>query len=487
LAPTLPVDPDLLSAYEEESQTLATRVGQTTCWITLAVVPAFTVLDRWIVPEHPPVLLAFRLACMAIVGVVLWLFGRPVGRRHAYALFLVIALVAGFTVDVIALLTGGGASPRSAGLYLIIIGGAVLVPWPATWSALAGTLVVASYAALMVVADRVGDRLLLVTHVVFLTAATAVGVFATAFRECLRWREFASRTALTTALRQRAEFIAKMSHELRTPLNVSIGYADMMLEDLLPPDAQELRDVTARIRSQAVLLNRLISDLLDYSKAQAGKLDVEHEPVDVVAVVREVAAGFKPLVARGGLRLDVDCEPGLEPIASDGKRIEQILLNLVANAAKFTPEGGVTIAVRAIRPDDPELARITVLADPLEGRPTTPAAGVAVLVRDTGIGIRPEDLRRLAVDFEQTPGTESRYGGTGLGLSICRRFARLLGGCVGVASEPGRGSVFALFLPRSEARVGSEGRSGRPAPAMPVENAPTAAQPARRTSGGRAA
>jgi signal transduction histidine kinase len=237
-----------------------------------------------------------------------------------------------------------------------------------------------------------------------------------------------AKEAAEGADRMKSAFLATMSHELRTPLNSIIGFTGILLQELAGPLNPEQRKQMSIVRDSSAHLLELINDVLDLSKIEAGQLRVDHEPVDLEAVTRKVAAAVQPLAERKGLALDWTVEPGLAPIASDRRRVEQILTNLVGNAIKFTEAGSVRIQAAAEGP----MVRLDVT--------------------DTGIGIAPGDLERLFEPFVQVDsGLTRKYVGTGLGLSICKRLAGLLGGRIQVASTIGAGSTFSVLLPRLEA------------------------------------
>lgn len=253
-------------------------------------------------------------------------------------------------------------------------------------------------------------------------------------------RKVAERTADLEAARERAEaadriksaFLATMSHELRTPLNSIIGFTGIILQGLAGPLNPEQGKQLGMVRSSARHLLDLINDVLDISKIEAGQLEVRPAPFDLRASVEHVAASVRPLAAQKGLSLDVVVSPALESIASDRRRVEQVLLNLLNNAIKFTQRGGVTLT-----------------ADVVEGAADGTGSCVRVRVSDTGIGMKADDLATLFQPFRQLDaGLGREHEGTGLGLAICRRLLELLGGSVTVESERGRGSVFTVSLPR---------------------------------------
>jgi signal transduction histidine kinase len=219
----------------------------------------------------------------------------------------------------------------------------------------------------------------------------------------------------------KSRFLANMSHELRTPLNAIIGYSEILLEESEDPNTTE--DLQ-RIESAGRHLLDLISDILDLSKIEAGQMVLDVHAVHLDRVIEQVADAIRPAVHRNGSRLVVDAEE-LPPILTDRTRCYQVLLNLASNAAKFTENGTISLEVRK-----------------------EPGDGFSVTVRDTGIGIAPEELDRLFERFVQADAsTTRRYGGTGLGLVLSRRFTEMLGGELTVESTPGEGSAFRVWLP----------------------------------------
>jgi signal transduction histidine kinase len=238
-----------------------------------------------------------------------------------------------------------------------------------------------------------------------------------------------AKEAAEEADRAKSLFLATMSHELRTPLTTIIGYSEMMLEQCreeaplggLVPDLQQ-------VHSAGKHLLALINDILDLSKIEAGKLELTRETFDLAGLVQDLATSVRPLVQRNANALDVQCGPDLGTMSGDPTRIRQCLFNLLSNACKFTERGTVGLhASREPRPD---------------------GDWVTLRVTDTGIGMTPEQVAKLFQPFTQAdPSTARKYGGTGLGLAISQKLCRMMGGDVGVASEPGRGSAFTIRLP----------------------------------------
>jgi signal transduction histidine kinase/CheY-like chemotaxis protein len=239
----------------------------------------------------------------------------------------------------------------------------------------------------------------------------------------------------------KSEFLATMSHEIRTPLNAITGMSILLSDTVL---SSEQRDYVGAIRSSSEALLSIINDILDFSKIESGKLELVREPFEVEACLRSVIDIFKIRARSKNINLsyDVQCPARL---LGDGARLRQILINLVGNALKFTEAGSVTIRVTG---------------QPLVSYgPDTFQLSFAV--QDTGIGIRPEKQRELFEEFSQGDASITRrFGGTGLGLAICKRLTELMGGTIGVESQPGQGSTFS-FSARLDALPALPPRSQR--------------------------
>ena len=224
---------------------------------------------------------------------------------------------------------------------------------------------------------------------------------------------------IEAANRHKSEFLANMSHELRTPLNAIIGFSEVLLDPSLKVTEEERSQFLTDVLSSGKHLLGLINEILDLAKIEAGKMELQIEPALLQDVVEAVSNTMRSLAVKKSIDLRVESDERLAPFPMDGARIKQVLLNLVGNAVKFTPEGG----------------RVWVRAGSEDG-------AVRVEVGDTGPGIPPEDHERIFLEFQQAGSDAGKPQGTGLGLALAKKFVEMHGGKIWVESEVGKGSRF---------------------------------------------
>ena len=237
-----------------------------------------------------------------------------------------------------------------------------------------------------------------------------------------------ARDQALAASRVKSSFLANMSHELRTPLNAILGYSEMLDEDVIACGAEKLRPDIDRIRMSGKHLLQLIDNILDLSKIEAGKMDVNITRANVEELVREVVKATEPIAKKNRNQLEVKIAAFQEAVYIDTSKTRQILFNLLSNACKFTENGTISVSVIRLCDRDGEWIQFRVA--------------------DTGIGIAHEVINRLFQDFTQADSSSTRYyEGSGLGLAICRRFCDLLKGRIRVSSRAGKGSIFTVEIP----------------------------------------
>lgn len=234
------------------------------------------------------------------------------------------------------------------------------------------------------------------------------------------------------ASKAKSEFLANMSHELRTPLNAVIGYSEMVEEEALENGwHEEIGSDLQRIKEAGVHLLKLINDILDISKIEAGKMELFFEPCDISTLVEDVVSIISPTVQKNFNILSVECDSQLEPLSADVTKLKQILLNLLNNATKFTKEGSISLKVKQNVSNNQKNIEFEII--------------------DTGIGMTPEQIKKLFQNFTQADSsTTKKYGGTGLGLAISKRFCEMMDGDISVESQLGVGSIFRINLPIRE-------------------------------------
>jgi signal transduction histidine kinase len=230
---------------------------------------------------------------------------------------------------------------------------------------------------------------------------------------------------LEVANQHKSEFLANMSHELRTPLNAIIGFSEVLLERLFGDINEKQDDYLKDIHSSGRHLLNLINDILDLSKVEAGRMELDLSTFDLPSAIANALTLIRERAQKHGIAMAQNVEPELGDVLADERKFKQILLNLLSNAVKFTPDGG-RIDVSARRQGD----------------------NIIIAVHDTGIGIAPEDQEAVFEEFRQVGRNyTSKQEGTGLGLALTRRFVELHGGRISVDSKPGQGSTFTFTLP----------------------------------------
>jgi len=258
------------------------------------------------------------------------------------------------------------------------------------------------------------------TSLVVGALALTVGIAVAALRSLERSAE-----ASEGARRYKTELMSNVSHELRTPLNAILGYAEI-LESMAEMDADERQQIVARILANAVSLTCTVNNLLEYSSVATGSDELRPGTVRLAELFDEIEPWVGRLIDEKPIAFSWEAAPDLPPVETDRSKLRQVVMNLLANSAKFTPAGEIRLS--ATRAGD--------------------AGGIEIAVSDTGVGMSASDQERIFEDFRQLSGSTTRpFGGIGLGLTLARRLCDLLGASIDVESEPARGTRFVVRLP----------------------------------------
>ncbi len=392
---------------------------------------AFTALDHIVYPQLAGTFLTVRVVVSAVLAAGIGLTYVPALRRVAAWLADAMVLSASAGICLMIRLADGPASAYHQGLNLVILATFAMNAFHPAHVAATGAATLGLY-LLAVSGPGLDAHAAQVVVAAFFIASTVVLVtlMTRLYRDQHR-REHATTMALADTARALADanrlkddFLANVSHELRTPLTLVLA----PLESLLAGESGTLPEAARRhletMHNNAVRLLQMVVALLDFSRIEAGRVQIRREPVEIVGTTRAIVADLEPAARRKRIDLGVRAPAGEVPVEMDRYAYERILFNLLSNALKFTPEGG----------------RVDVEIAWSDGR-------LRVAVRDTGIGIAPEDVPRVFERFRQVEGSATRrFEGSGLGLALVDEFARLLDGRVAVTSEPGRGSTFTADL-----------------------------------------
>jgi len=401
----------------------------------------FGVLDVWIVPDIKEAAWLIRYAavlpfCLAVLA---FSFFAAFERWMQPSLAAVYLGGSSGIVAMIALAERPGSDLYYAGLLLAMMFGFTVLRLQfarAMWT----TLVIGALYAVSTVSLKDTPLPILVNNNFFFLSGMILGALGGYNIELHIRRDFLQRReiedkgrALEAANRHKSEFLANMSHELRTPLNAVIGFSEALRERLFGPLNEKQAEYVGDIHASGQHLLSLINDILDLSKVEAGRMELNLVSFDLPQALGNTMTLVRERAARRGVRLELEIEQGIAQYLGDERKFKQIMLNLLSNAVKFTSEGG----------------RVSVEAGRCDGE-------VRIAVRDTGAGIAPEDQAVLFEAFSQVgPDRARRSEGTGLGLALTRKLVELHGGRIWIESEPSKGSCFSFSLPIAAARAGS--------------------------------
>jgi len=399
-----------------------------------ALVGAQSVIALWVI--------RYVVVCPLLIGVFALTFFPIFSRLGQYALASTM-LVSGFGVVVMtAIMAPPFNSMYYAGLIMVVIYCSSLIRLHFNLSAMISTFLVGCYQLVAIWVNPVPLETY-ISNDFFLIMATAVGLFSGYIQELYIRRSYVSQKVIEgknqvlnvllleadKANKSKSEFLANMSHELRTPLNAIIGFSDILKKQMFGPLGNvKYREYSKDINNSGMHLLAIINDILDLAKAESGKLEPTIEESDLAECLDSCIRMCRGRAEAGDVQLKLGEVTSPTYALVDRRLIFQAILNLVSNAIKFTPPGGMVV--------------LSLSSSELDG--------VKIEVRDTGIGIAPEDLERVLIPFEQVEASHSRSkGGTGLGLPYAKQLVEMHDGKLHIASELGKGTTITITLPRN--------------------------------------
>ncbi|MCP5521502.1 MAG: response regulator [Verrucomicrobiales bacterium] len=461
------------AAFAEHERTQGAARLKVGCYLVLVLLPAGAIVDYFVYHQHWLPFLVIRLLFSGLVIPLAWLFHRPAGARHFEVLSLLVAVLPAAAICVMLFQLGkdGATSPYYASLNLIMLAIALIAQWNGRQSMVAATLLIGMYAVSAWLPNarhgaeantdipkpgiHAGDQArtegappgeaktdisdgIFLSNLWFMALTGIITVVGSDLSHRLRFREFQSnreleksRAELKTSYEQlrklddmKGEFFANISHELRTPLTLLLGPLESLLQSEAASDPRT-RQTLETMRDNGMRLLKLINDLLDLVRLDAGELKLHRRAVDMDSFLRGILKSVQPTAQDRGIETTCRVDEDLPPIHADPDKLEKVFLNLVFNALKFTGAGG-EIEVSAHRDN----------------------SDVRIEVRDTGMGIAPENLRHLFSRFWQADSASNRkFQGAGIGLALVKELVRAHDGDVEATSVQGKGTTMHVRLP----------------------------------------
>ncbi|MDB6016198.1 MAG: Integral rane sensor hybrid histidine kinase [Pedosphaera sp.] len=458
-------------AYEERERIANTKVG---CALVVTLMPAGSLLDYFVYPDKLWPFFIIRLLCSASAAVIWFFLYSELGRKSSKWLGVVVPLLPVVFIAGMIMVKDGFASPYYAGLNLVLLAIGAVLHWTLMESIVAVTLVLFIYILAGVAHGPLPPSGILFNNFYFISLMDIIVVVGTYFQSRQRYREFALRFELDknrSMLKESNEklmeldqiknrFFANISHELRTPLTLLLSPLETMLHGKDGQFDAKSRNLFSIMHANGMRLLKLINDLLDLVRLESGRMEVKREPLEMSAFVKGLVGAAQQMADTKGLTLETSVEPGLGPVLVDRDKLEKTVLNLVFNALKFTPKGGV-VALAVVKTD----------------------AQLILTVRDTGVGIAAKNLPFVFDRFWQADNSSKRkYQGVGIGLSLVKELTEVQEGTVSVASEEGKGTNFTVRLPFIKAEASSPPKSDQDLDGNQIVSTPKAEESPREQS-----
>jgi putative nucleotidyltransferase with HDIG domain len=421
----------LVQEFEKESTQKAINDTKTATILGCILYPIYSVLDFFVYPDH---YLEFLLIRATVVGVCLSVFGlmhTKIGKSYPKVIGTLLYIVGCLSIVLMVHRVGGYESPYYAGVNLVLIVFLAILPMDLPRTLIICSIVYAAYIIPIVAFQTIDNRAIFLNNNFFFLSTIILVVISSHFATNLRFKEFSARFSLAEANEElkkldvlKSQFFANVSHEVRTPLTSIISPIQSLYHgDLGVLVPEQARLISQMYRNSLKLLD-MINQMLDFSKFEAGKMELRLGPVDLDETVRDIIAVFEDVTGRKGIKLGYVRDANIPPLYLDVDKLERILMNLLRNAIKFTESGSITV------------------------RTGKNQNSLVIEVEDTGIGIPSDHLPHIFKRFQQVDTSSTRrYEGTGLGLTIVKEAIDLMKGSIEVFSEEGKGTRFVIHLP----------------------------------------
>lgn len=463
-------NPEFRAAYLANERQERVNTGRVASALVAVLMPAGLLLDHavyrgTVYSSHLGFFLMLRLISSALAFMLWFLHTTQFGGKHYKLLGLPIALIPAAAIAVMIYDTEGPASPYYAGLNLILLAVSVVVHWSTGESLLAVAGILLMYFLACVLKGTREQGGIIFNNLYFIVLTGIIVVTGNHFFNRLRFREFALRYELDKnrkALEEnnqklkeldqiKGRFFANISHELRTPLTLLLSPLETMMHSQDRQFDADARNLMTIMHGNGMRLLKLINDLLDLVRLESGRMEVKREPLELTAFLRSLCGAPLQMAASKGLKLEISVQPDLGPLLVDRDKLEKTVLNLVFNALKFTPAGGV-VSLDAARKDE----------------------RLVIAVADTGVGISQKNLPYVFDRFWQADNSSKRkYQGVGIGLSLVKELTEIQDGKVSVQSQEGKGTTFTVDLPFLPASASTPATPEQPLPLPePTPSAP---------------
>ncbi|MGD1087278.1 MAG: ATP-binding protein [Verrucomicrobiota bacterium] len=447
--------------YETRQRIINTRVG---CILVVLLMPAGSALDYFVYRDELRPFFYIRLICSAVAAMICAFLFTKTGQKNSKWLGVAVPMLPAIFIAGMIAVRGGFASPYYAGLNLVLLAVGAVLQWTFLESLVAVSIVLLIYIGAGIMYGNIPSTGTLFNNFYFLILMDIIVVVGTYFQERFRFREFALRYELDKNKKEleetnrklveldrlKSRFFANISHELRTPLALLLAPLESLMRRFDQSLDDNTRELLATMHANGMRLLKLINDLLDLIRLEAGRMDVKNEPLAVTDFIKGLASAVRQMAENKHIQLETHVDVQLGMILADREKLEKILLNLLFNALKFTPSDG-RVWLRAEKQGEE----------------------FVLIVRDTGVGIAEKNLPFVFDRFWQADSSSKRkFQGVGIGLALVKEMAEMLRGSVTVQSQEGKGATFTVRLPCQKAQTSA----AKHETAAPVEDGAAASE-----------